>query len=164
LRQIPGAYLEGSGRPKMVRMGMTEKDSRDLPLGCSQDVLEVIVIIRSGLAVSYRLLHLAIIMFCCTGIFSLKNDTFEFYQAALFCVLGYDVLQLKLPPEPLLLGLVLRPQVEENFRRSMLLWRDDDTVFLTSPLSASLLAIAALVLIFMQLPAIRRGRKQTVQE
>jgi putative tricarboxylic transport membrane protein len=116
------------------------------------------------LTIPYRFLYPAIMMFCCIGIFSLKNDTFELYQAALFCVLGYAVLQLKLPPAPLLLGLVLGPQVEENFRRSMLLSRGDATVFFTTPLSASLLAVAVLVLIFMLLPAIRRSRSEALQE
>ena len=116
------------------------------------------------LTIPYRFLYPAIMMFCCIGIYSLKNDTFEIYQAAFFCVIGYGILQLKLPPAPLLLGLVLGPQVEENFRRAMLLSRGDATVFFTSPLSATLLGIAAIVLLFMLLPAIRSRRKEALQE
>jgi len=116
------------------------------------------------LTIPYRFLYPAIMMFCCIGIYSLKNDTFELYQAALFCVIGYGILQLNLPPAPLLLGLVLGPQVEENFRRAMLLSRGDATVFFTSPLSATLLGIAAIMLVFMLLPAIRNRRKEALQE
>ena len=43
------ACLEGSGRAEMVRMGMAEKDGGDLPLGRGHDVLEVTVIVRSGI-------------------------------------------------------------------------------------------------------------------
>lgn len=116
------------------------------------------------LTIPYRLLYPAILMFCCIGIYSLKNDTFELYQAALMCVAGYVMLQLKLPAAPLLLGLVLGPQVEENFRRAMLLSRGDATVFFTSPLSATLLGIAAAALIFMLLPAVRSKREKALQE
>ncbi|SMH57013.1 tripartite tricarboxylate transporter permease [Mesorhizobium australicum] len=116
------------------------------------------------LTIPYRFLYPAILMFCCIGIFSLKNDTFEIYQAALFCIIGYAILQLKLPPAPLLMGLVLGPQVEENFRRAMLLARGDATVFFTSPLSASLLGIAVVMLVFMALPAIRARRKEALRE
>jgi putative tricarboxylic transport membrane protein len=116
------------------------------------------------LTIPYRFLYPAILMFCCIGIFSLKNDTFELYQAALMCVAGYAILQLKLPPAPLLLGLVLGPQVEENFRRAMLLSRGDATVFITSPLSATLLGIAAVALVFMLLPTVRSKRETALQE
>lgn len=116
------------------------------------------------LTIPYRYLYPAIIMFCCIGIFSLKNDTFELYQAALFCVVGYAILLLKLPPAPLLLGLILGPQVEENFRRTMLLSRGDATVFFTSPLSASILIFAAAILLFMLMPNIRKKREQALSE
>lgn len=116
------------------------------------------------LTIPYRFLYPAIMMFCCIGIYSIKNDTFELYQAALVCVVGYGILQLKLPPAPMLLGLVLGPQVEENFRRAMLLSRGDATVFFTSPLSGTLLAIAVVALIFMMLPSIRARREKALQE
>ena len=116
------------------------------------------------LTIPYRYLYPAILMFCCIGIYSLKNDSFEIYQAALVCIIGYGILQLKLPPAPLLLGMVLGPLVEEHFRRAMLLSRGDATVFFTSPLSATLLAIAALALVFMLLPGIRARREKALQE
>lgn len=116
------------------------------------------------LTIPYRYLYPAILMFCCIGIYSLKNDSFEIYQAALVCIIGYGILQLKLPPAPLLLGMVLGPLVEEHFRRAMLLSRGDATVFFTSPLSATLLGIAALALIFMLLPSIRSKREKALQE
>ena len=116
------------------------------------------------LTIPYRFLYPAIIVFCCIGCYSLKNDTFEVYEAALFCVFGYLLIKLQLPPAPMLLGLVLGPQIEENFRRAMLLSRGDATVFFTSPLSATLLGIAAIAVVLITLPQIRSTRQEALKE
>jgi TctA family transporter len=116
------------------------------------------------LTIPYRYLYPAIIVFCCIGAYSLKNDTFEVYEAALFCVFGYLLIKLQLPPAPLLLGLVLGPEIEENFRRAMQLSKGDATVFFTSPLSAALLSIAAIAVILITLPQIRSTRKEALKE
>ena len=63
-----------------------------------------------------------------------------------------------------LIGLVLGPMMEENFRRALLLSRGDFTTFITRPLSASLLAIAVFLVILVALPAIRKKREQTFVE
>ncbi|MEZ5764128.1 MAG: tripartite tricarboxylate transporter permease [Xanthobacteraceae bacterium] len=116
------------------------------------------------LTIPYRYLYPAIMVFCCIGVYSLKNDTFEVYEAAVFCIFGYLLIKLQLPPAPMLLGLVLGPQIEENFRRAMLLSRGDATVFVTSPLSGSLLAIAAIAIILITLPQIKATREEALKE
>jgi putative tricarboxylic transport membrane protein len=116
------------------------------------------------LNIPYRFLYPAIMMFCCIGVYSLKNSTFEIYEAAIMCIVGYAFLMLKLPPAPLLLGLVLGPQLEETFRRTMLLSRGDATVFFTSPMSAVLLAIAGCAAVAIAVPSIRGKRDKALQE
>ncbi|MDQ8726225.1 tripartite tricarboxylate transporter permease [Bradyrhizobium sp. LHD-71] len=116
------------------------------------------------LTIPYRYLYPAIMVFCCIGVYSLKNDTFEVYEAALFCIFGYLLIKLQLPPAPMLLGLVLGPQIEENFRRAMLLSRGDVSVFVTSPLSATLLGIAVIAVILITLPQIRSTRQEALKE
>lgn len=54
--------------------------------------------------------------------------------------------------------------MEENLRRAMSLSRGDPTSFLTRPVSASLLAIAAVLLIVVALPALKRRREEIFQE
>ena len=54
--------------------------------------------------------------------------------------------------------------MEENLRRAMLIARGDATVFLTRPISATLLAIAALMLALALLPAIRGKREEVFTE
>jgi putative tricarboxylic transport membrane protein len=54
--------------------------------------------------------------------------------------------------------------MEENLRRAMLIARGDATVFLTRPISATLLAISAFMLILSVLPAIRGKRDEVFTE
>ena len=67
-------------------------------------------------------------------------------------------------PAPLLLGFILGPMMEENLRRAMLLSRGDWSVFVTRPLSASLLAVALLLLIIVALPSIKSKREEAFVE
>jgi TctA family transporter len=82
----------------------------------------------------------------------------------MFGFIGYLFVKLECEPAPLLLGFILGPMMEENLRRAMLLSRGDATTFVTRPLSASLLAVAALLLIIIALPAIRKKREEAFVE
>ena len=62
---------------------------------------------------------------------------------AAFGLVGYWLIKHDFEPAPLLLGMVLGPLMEENLRRALLIARGDWTVFVTRPLSAVLLAMAA---------------------
>jgi TctA family transporter len=54
--------------------------------------------------------------------------------------------------------------MEENLRRAMLLSRGDPTVFVTRPLSATMLAMALAMIIIISLPAISKKREETFVE
>ncbi len=64
-------------------------------------------------------------------------------------LLGYFFIKIAVQPAPLLLGLVLGPQLEENFRRAMLIADGDFTVFLSRPISAAILGVVAIPLLAM---------------
>ncbi len=116
------------------------------------------------LTVPYRYLAPAILLFCCIGAYSLQNSTFHVMQVAAFGVLGYIFVRLGCEGAPFLLGLVLGPQMEEYFRRAMLLSRGDAMVFLERPISLGLLITTALLLILMALPSIKKAREEAFQE
>jgi putative tricarboxylic transport membrane protein len=118
----------------------------------------------SLLRVPYRLMFPAIVLFCCIGVYTLNNSTFEVMLAAGFGLMGYMLLKFGFEPTPLLLGFVLGPLMEENLRRAMRYAQGDPMVFLERPLSASLLAVAALLLVIVLLPAIRRKREDVFAE
>src|SRR5262249_19443696 len=77
------------------------------------------------LKVPYRMLYPAILVFCCIGVYSINNTSFDVYVTAIFGVVGYAFYKLKCEPAPLLLGFILGPMMEENLRRAMLLSRGD---------------------------------------
>ncbi|KDB98091.1 tripartite tricarboxylate transporter TctA domain protein, partial [Bordetella bronchiseptica D993] len=116
------------------------------------------------LKVPYRILFPAILVFCTIGVYSLNYNTFDIFMTAAFGVVGYVWAKLKCEGAPLLLGLVLGPMMEENFRRALLLSRGDFSTFVTRPLSATLLAVALFLVVLVALPAIRKKREETFVE
>lgn len=112
------------------------------------------------LTVPYRFLFPAITLFCCIGVYSLNNNTFDVFMTAAFAVIGYAFYKLSCEAAPLLLGLILGPMMEENLRRALLLSRGDWSTFVTRPLSAGLLGAAVLMLIVVMLPSIKNKRQE----
>ncbi|MCA0324073.1 MAG: tripartite tricarboxylate transporter permease, partial [Proteobacteria bacterium] len=116
------------------------------------------------LTVPYRWLFPAIVLFCAIGVYSTNNNTFDVWMVGWFGIVGYIFLKLGMEPAPLLLGLVLGQMMEENLRRALLLSRGDWSVLVTRPLSATLLALAALLLVIVLLPAVKKGREEAFVE
>jgi TctA family transporter len=74
------------------------------------------------------------------------------------------LVKLAFEPAPLLLGFVLGPMIEEYFRRAMIIARGDAWVFLQKPISASMLVIAAILLVITFIPAIAKKREEVFVE
>jgi putative tricarboxylic transport membrane protein len=110
------------------------------------------------LRVPYRMLFPAILIFCAIGVYSVNNAPADAIMVAAFGLVGYWLVKHDFEPAPMLLGFVLGPLMEENLRRAMLIARGDPTTFLVRPISGSLLAIAALLLLIAILPNIRKQR------
>jgi len=116
------------------------------------------------LLVPYRLLSIAILFFCCIGVYSLNNLWSEVLFMAFFGVLGYLFVRFGCEPAPLLLGFLLGPLMEVYMRRAMLLSRGDPMVFLERPLSLTFLAISAVVLVLVFMPNFKKAREEAFQE
>jgi putative tricarboxylic transport membrane protein len=110
------------------------------------------------LRVPYRMLFPAILIFCNIGNYSINNAPFDVAMTAVFALVGYWLIKLDFEPAPMLLGYVLGPLMEENLRRAMLIARGDPMTFVYRPISATLLAIAVLLLVLAVLPMIRSKR------
>lgn len=116
------------------------------------------------LRVPYAYLFPAILVFCCIGTYSLRNDVFDVVMMAGFGLFGYVLKKLDCEPAPLLLGFVLGPLLEENLSRAMLLSHGDLGIFISRPISAGLMAVAAGLLALILLPAFRRQREVAFKE
>ncbi|MBH1965903.1 MAG: tripartite tricarboxylate transporter permease [Comamonadaceae bacterium] len=116
------------------------------------------------LTVPYRWLFPAIVLFCAIGVYSTNNNTWDVWMVGWFGIIGYIFIKLGMEPAPLLLGFILGPMMEENLRRALLLSRGDWSVLVTRPLSASLLAVAALLLVIVLLPSVKSKREEAFVE
>ncbi|HTT13369.1 MAG TPA: tripartite tricarboxylate transporter permease [Burkholderiaceae bacterium] len=108
--------------------------------------------------IPYSALYPAILFFCCIGTFSVNNNLEDIYITAAFGLLGYIFLRLELEPAPLILGFILGPMLEENFRRALLLSRGNFATFVTRPISATLVAVMATFLLWQVIAYVRQTR------
>ena len=116
------------------------------------------------LQVPYRILYPAILLFCSIGVYSINNTNVDIMLTVFFGLIGIIFVKLDCEPAPLLLGFVLGPMMEENLRRALLLSRGDPTVFFTRPLSLGMLVAAALLVLIIVLPNVRKTREVAFQE
>ena len=94
--------------------------------------------------IPFAVLFPSILFFCCIGTYSINNNLDDIFITSLFGIMGYVFLRLRLDPAPLMLGFILGPMLEENFRRAMLLSRGSFSVFVSRPISGTLFAAIAL--------------------
>jgi TctA family transporter len=111
------------------------------------------------LQVPYRFLYPSALFFIAVGVYSTRNDLFDVAITAVVGIVGAILLALEFPLSPIVLGFVLGPQLEPNFRRAMLLSRGDLSVFLTRPVAAGFVAASAF-LVLAQVAAWWRGRRR----
>ena len=116
------------------------------------------------LQVPYRLLFPAIVFFCAIGIYSINNRALDVYLAVGIGVLGYLMVKLGFEATPLVLGFILGPMLEENFKRAMLLSGGEASTFVQRPISAGLLGATAILLALMLLPSFKRTRSEALRE
>lgn len=116
------------------------------------------------LSTPYNFMFPAILLFSAIGIYSTNMNDLDLGLVAMFGFLGYILLKLDCEPAPFLMGFILGPLLEENLRRAMMFSRGNPATFVSSPLSATLLFIALVVLTLMVLPSIRRQRKKVFTE
>jgi putative tricarboxylic transport membrane protein len=99
------------------------------------------------LMIPYKYLYPSALFFVAIGVYSTNNDMFQVGETVVIGLVGYLLLLLDFHPASILLGFVLGPRLEENFRRSMLISRGDVLVFLERPISAFFLFLCAVLLL-----------------
>jgi TctA family transporter len=98
--------------------------------------------------IPYDVLFPAILFFCCIGTYSVNNNLDDIFITAAFGLMGYIYLRLNLDAAPLMLGFILGPMLEENFRRAMLLSRGTFGVFVQRPIAGTLMGLIALFIVW----------------
>ncbi len=112
------------------------------------------------LKVPYGILYPAVICFICIGVYTVRTSAFDVGLVLFFGFAGYVLRLLKFELAPLLIGFILGPMVEENFKRAMLIYRGDFMTLLERPISGTLLGLTALLLLWSVWVIIRNRRER----
>ncbi len=98
------------------------------------------------LKVPYSILAPVIVLICCIGVYSMKNDVSDVMMMVIFGVVGYFFRKLQFELGPLLLAFVLGRILERSLRQALLISRGDVSIFFSRPISATFLAIVILMI------------------
>lgn len=98
------------------------------------------------LRVPPRLMAVLIIVLCGIGAFTVRNSIFDIYTMAVVGLLAYAVIKAEIPVTPIILGLVLGPTLEGEFRTAMNLSGGDLAIFYTSPTALLFFGLAAFII------------------
>ena len=110
------------------------------------------------LSIPYRLLYPAVLFLICIGVYSVNNSAVDVLLTCGFGVMGFWLSRHDYPTAPILLGFVLGPLMEENFRRALLLSAGDLGTFVTRPVSLGFLLITLAVLVMATVGSMRSAR------
>src|SRR5918993_1281261 len=103
-------------------------------------------------------LYGGILVFATLGAYTLNNNVVDLIILWIVGLLGFGMRVLDVPVAPCVVGLILGPLAEQQFRRALAISQGDPSVFFTHPISLALLVIAALLVV---LPLFLRRRRPT---
>ena len=119
-----------------------------------------------GLRVFVKLLSIpkyillpCVFVLCVIGAYALKNNMSQVIACLIFGAIGFAFKKFEIPTTPFILGFILGPLAEVNYRRGMIRTQGNFVPFLTSPISAIFLAIAVFVLLTFALKPVFAKRK-----
>jgi putative tricarboxylic transport membrane protein len=98
------------------------------------------------LRVRYSALAALVVVITMLGVFSVNNNIFDMWVVLIFGAVGYLLRKIGFEPGPLVLAFVLGEILERAFRQSMILSDGNLGIFVTRPASATLSAIALLII------------------
>jgi putative tricarboxylic transport membrane protein len=99
------------------------------------------------LAIPQAWLYAGILVFAAMGTLAANPSVVELTMLVVFGMAGYLMRCWDYPVAPMIVGLILGPMAESQFRRALQVSLGDYLVFFKHPVSASLLAIAVMALL-----------------
>ncbi len=108
----------------------------------------------------YKLLYPIIVALIAIGVFAVHGSAFDVVLVVLFGLLGYAMRLFGFEPAPFLIGFILGPMLEENFRRALLLGRGSVGYLAGSPISATLIVLSVLLLAWTVYTTVRPRKRQ----
>jgi putative tricarboxylic transport membrane protein len=99
------------------------------------------------LRIPYAILYPCIIMFCVVGVYAVNGSVVDVWIAVIMGALGYLLRKLGFETAPIVLGAILAPMIELALRQSLAMSDGQYSIFVTRPISGTLLAVGAALVI-----------------
>jgi len=103
-------------------------------------------------------LYAGILVFSTVGVYSLNNSVFDLGLLALFGVIGYGMRRFDFPVTPAIIGVVLGPTAEAQFRTALQQSNGDFSIFVRQPFTAFLMLCVLAALVVPQVLKFRARR------
>jgi putative tricarboxylic transport membrane protein len=110
------------------------------------------------LRVPYAILAPIIVLFCCVGVYSVRNTVFDIWIMGIFGIIGYLFRKVDLEPGPLLLAFVLGPILERSLRQALLISAGSPFIFFRRPISGTIMGFLLVFIVFQFFAGLRRRR------
>jgi putative tricarboxylic transport membrane protein len=111
------------------------------------------------LSIPRAMLYAAILVFATLGVYSLGNSLVDVLIMYLVGIVGFFMRRYDVPVAPMILGVILGPLIEDQFRTALQVSQGDLSIFVTRPISLVILLVAAAALFLPFVPrVIGRGR------
>ena len=95
-----------------------------------------------------QILFPIVLMFCIYGAYAVNNSTFDIAVMLVFGLVGFIFNRTGFASAPFLIGFILGPMLEDNFRRSLLISNNSFDVFVRGPIDWFFIALTVLSLGF----------------
>ena len=108
-------------------------------------------------------LYAGILVFATVGSYGISQSPVDLVLLYILGAIGFLMRRFDFPTAPVIIGMILGPLAEAQFRRAMTISNGDWTVFFTHPLSLTLLTLALIALVaprvwsFYRAPRSRTG-------
>lgn len=116
-------------------------------------------IFARAVSIPRYLLLPAIMLLCIIGSYSIRNSFFDVWVMLLFGVIGYGMQKFQYPIGPVVLALILGPMVESEFRRAMIMYQKDYTIFFTRPISLLFIILALISILGPSVRSLLRAHR-----
>lgn len=114
------------------------------------------------LSIPYRFIFPVVLCLICLGVYSEKYSLFDVAVVSIIGGVGVLFAKIGIQPGPILLGFVLGPTLEDNFRRSLVITRGSLTSFVERPISGACIGVSVLILGWMGYQAILHKRMRSI--
>src|ERR671915_2091397 len=114
------------------------------------------------LSIPRPLLYAAILVFATLGVYSLANSLIDVLIMYAIGVIGFFMRRYDFPVGPMILGVILGPVLERQFRTALQISQGDLSIFLTRPISATLILIAVAMLLVPYIPRLFGRQRRLV--